>query len=325
MINIATALDDAYAPYTYTMLLSLFSSNPEEEFRVFLLSDDLTEDSLTVFRELGKVHDAEIRLLQIDPEPFSPFLDRGWALPAAYRLKLPELLDEHEVPRLLYLDGDMIIHQPVAGFYHSDLKGKLLSACPDLTVTPNTIAFYSPHRDERINRLQREEHYFNSGCLLLDLSRWKDYSLSFYLELLQELGGRVIAPDQDLLNVAHEEDWVAADEIRYNLIAPMARDCGLEPEEVRAHNVILHYAGDKPWNGGHIHYALERFWWEYALQTPFADRFLEDYLYTSFTDKSIFQAVKEITEQNRLLSEELNATLEKTKELIMKLGQGGAG
>ncbi len=324
MMNIATALDNGYTPYAYTMLYSLFSHNSGEDIRVFLLSHDLSPENLGLFRELAEKNGAEIVCLQVDPAPFSPFKKRGWALPAAYRLELPDRPETRNCDRLLYLDGDMIVHGSLSSLYHRDLQGQLLCACGDLTVTENTTAYYAPARDERINRLLREENYFNSGMLLIDMEKWRGFGLSDYLELLEELKGKVVAPDQDLLNVAHEGDWLKEDEGKYNLIAAVAKDYGVSPEEVRAQNLILHYAGDKPWQGGHVHYELERFWWEYGLKTPFAREFLRDYIRSALRDTTIYEGVKEITEQNEKLSRELSEKLERAKELLGRLGGGEA-
>ncbi len=317
MKNLATALDDAYARYTYVMLSSVMASNPGEHFRFILLSDDLREDTKAMFKELAEPQGCEMLFLSIDPTPFAPFQDRGWALPAAFRLQLPELFSDNGP--LLYLDGDIIVHNSLTPLYDTDLQGHLLGACQDMTVNPNTTAYYAPMRDERINRILEGGQYFNSGVLLIDMEKWRSCSLEYYLKLLKELGGKVAAPDQDLLNVAHEGDWLPLDEIRYDLFAAIARDHEVTVDEVREQNTILHFAGDKPWQGGHIHYAIEGLWWEYALKTPFAESFLEEYLRTSLTDQTIFQAVKEITEQNERLAEELNGNLDRARELLSKI------
>ena len=317
MRNLATALDDSYARYTCVMLSSVFASNPGEAFRILLLSHDLKEDTKEMFRELARLHDSEVLFPLIDPAPFAPFKDRGWALPAAFRLQLPELFPDNGP--LLYLDGDIIVHNSLTPLYDTDLQGHLLGACQDMTVNPNTTAYYAPMRDERINRILEGGQYFNSGVLLIDMKKWSTYSLDHYLKLLDDLGGKVAAPDQDLLNVAHEGDWLPLDEIRYDLFAAIARDHEVTVDEVREQNTILHFAGDKPWQGGHIHFAIEGLWWEYALKTPFAESFLEEYLHTSLTDQTIFQAVKEITEQNEKLAEELNGNLDKARELLAKI------
>ena len=318
-MNIAAALDNAYHPYTYTMLYSLFRSDSEERFHVYLLSGDLSADTKALFEELVQNHHSKVTFLDLDPEPFMPLANRGWALPTAFRLKLGELL-KGVCSRLLYLDGDIIVHGSVRPFYDMDLKGHMLGACHDMTVNPETTAIHEAKRSERINKLLREYRYFNAGVLLIDIPRMSDWTLEKYLKLLNDLEEKIVAPDQDLLNVAHEGDWIEADEIRYDLFAGVAKDYGVSLEEVRNQNIILHYAGDKPWQGGHVHYDIERLWWEYALETPFAKQFLNNYIISSLEDGNVYRTVKEITEQNKTLSLELESALNKAKAIAAKLG-----
>ncbi len=341
MIRIASALNDTYAPYTYVMLSSVFDSDPEEDFQIILLSHDLSEESKTLFRDLADAHHSSVVFPKISPKPFAPFEDKGWALPASFMLALPYILKEYssfskshpesfqqiffshveDSHRLLYLDGDIIVHNSLRPLWETDLEDCLLGACQDMTVNPNTTAYYAPMRDPEINRILNGGNYFNSGVLLIDTEKWTSFSLDYYLELLNKLKGKVAAPDQDLLNVAHEKDWLSLDEIRYDMFAAIAKDHEVTLEEILKYNTILHYAGDKPWHGGHVHYKIEKLWWEYALKTPFAEEFMQKYIRTSMEDETIFNAVKEITEQNAALSEELDATLEKAKEILAKLGQ----
>ena len=44
-MNLSAAINDAYTPYAYVMLTSLFEKNPEAEVYVYLLQYDLSEES----------------------------------------------------------------------------------------------------------------------------------------------------------------------------------------------------------------------------------------------------------------------------------------
>ena len=114
-MNVATALDDNYAKYTYVMLYSLFTNNEDAEIYVYLLQNSLTEESIQNLEKLCDTYRNHLCLLDVNEDTMDQRLLQtdNWTMETCYRLQLFDILPS-EVDRLLYLDVDMVINQSVS-------------------------------------------------------------------------------------------------------------------------------------------------------------------------------------------------------------------
>ena len=120
-MNIVTALNRKYIPYTTVMLLSLGMNN-DEEADAYLLNSELTDEDITRMLDILTEHGVVIHPVYVDRSRFSDRLPRNeqWTLETYYRLLMTELLPEN-IDRLLYLDGDMIINKSLQELYYCPL------------------------------------------------------------------------------------------------------------------------------------------------------------------------------------------------------------
>jgi lipopolysaccharide biosynthesis glycosyltransferase len=142
------------------------------------------------------------------------------------------------VPRVLYLDCDMLVRAPIENLYDIDLQGFAIAAVRD------TIGdFIVAGRDLRANRdiFDTADPYFNAGMLLIDLEKWRAADILGRLE--EALASGVmerIYYDQDFLNLVFRNDWLRLAPTWNTIDARHAHE-GLDPS-------ILHYTGEaKPW------------------------------------------------------------------------------
>ena len=90
--------------------------------------------------------------------------DRAESHMAYCRILLPHLLD---VPRLIYLDCDVLVFRDLSELFDLELSpGKLLAAVPDSETL--SLADDSPTIADAMN-LPAEGAYFNSGVMLMNL------------------------------------------------------------------------------------------------------------------------------------------------------------
>lgn len=68
IINILCATDDKYVPYCGIMLTSLFESNKLSKFRVFILTEQLSEKNVCDFHLLAKDYGQKIQIITVDSE-----------------------------------------------------------------------------------------------------------------------------------------------------------------------------------------------------------------------------------------------------------------
>lgn len=179
---------------------------------------------------------------------------RGRARRIMYaRLVAPEQLHD-EAERLLYLDADMLVMQPIENLWEIDLGGHVCGCCQDLAVpyvsSPMGIKDLSP------SCLPFDTPYFNAGVMLIDTKKWRNQNISSKaLAYLERNTAHINLYDQEALNAALEGDWLQLS-CRWNLITSIAGRPFVDPTILESEDYqqsllnpcILHFAGTlKPW------------------------------------------------------------------------------
>lgn len=314
-MNIAVSINQAFIRYLYVMLVSLFENNRRQNLCVWLMSADLTDAQVYIFEELAQSYGQELRFIRIGEELFPkdlPFTEQI-TIETYFRLALPDLLPD-ELERVLYLDADIIINQPLDEFYFRDFEGKSLCVCRDVTAASAAHISTSPMFAE----LQEKPGftYFNAGVLLMNLKKLREkVTLEYFVQQALRLKDHLTYHDQDLLNYLFYGDVIYADEKRFNLIIRPACNSGFTYEEIKDMAAILHYAGPKPWRHEEVRYELERFWWEYAKMTPYYVELLEDIVLGEIHTGSLDQLYRDLKQEN----DELRQIVDKCMALLQKL------
>lgn len=296
-MNIATSLNQKYMRYAYVMMTSVLENNPET-IHFFLLQNDLSETDRLLFTELSSKYNCEITYLDIDSDRFSSdFITTTdtWSLEAYFRLLLIQILPD-DVDRLLYLDVDIIVNKPLVSLYEQDFEGKNFCVCKEITFTGS----FPDYRQEVFATLLDQGYqYFNSGVMLWNIKQLRDQNYTFdrYMEIARTIGHKLLAFDQDLLNLTHHKEVKYVDEYLYDLFPRFAYANGIHYEDVINETVILHFTGEKPWQGKYIHYDIEKIWWEYAKKTPFYQELMEEFLADCLGSSFVYDIVKRQTDE----------------------------
>lgn len=320
-MNIATAFNSKYARYAYVMLISLFENQlPETEIIIYILYNDLTEEDRICVGQMIKSYGGYVQWVFVSNKVFPSACptSHAWTIETYYRLLLSDLLPE-DVGRILYLDVDIIVNKSLTEVFSTDFEGKLLCACND------ACPFYTDKRiffcDKRDNifkeQLKQGFTYFNAGVMLLDMDRLrKEYCFEEYMTLGKKLNFEVVAPDQDLLNYMHWQEVKILDKNKYNLFAKVAYNHGIHYEEVKQEVTIVHFAGQKPWEGQYIHYDIEQLWWDYAKMSPFYNELLEEFMQQSLHNPLIYDTLLQCSLEKQQLQEELDKSVRLCQRLV---------
>jgi lipopolysaccharide biosynthesis glycosyltransferase len=148
-------------------------------------------------------------------------------------------LDEYlpDATRCIYLDVDLLVSDDLSTLQTMDMQGCIAAAANDVSAGRADLQGIR-HRELG---LARPEMYFNSGVLLIDLARWRQFEVGRKaLEYSKANYDLVRAQDQDALNVILEGRWLLLDE-RWNIsqYAPASLD----------HRGVVHLIGRaKPWH-----------------------------------------------------------------------------
>ncbi|MBO3273559.1 glycosyltransferase family 8 protein, partial [Hymenobacter defluvii] len=174
-----------------------------------------------------------------------------------YRLFFPFLVQN--VKKLLYIDVDTLIVGNLKELFEVNLHGRPVAAVTDTDMPVRSdLGIYSA------------EDYFNSGVLLLDITKWKEQQITEQaLKIIQEQPDRIKQyPDQDALNMVLKDNWYKLP-VSYNLMRLYV------PNEVPKRRFadflegkkIIHYNGKKPWFSDCEH-RLRHVYQQYARLSP---------------------------------------------------------
>lgn len=169
MYNIVCIANEAYAQHSAVMLTSLFHQNPQKSFRIFLMTNTMTENTKKRLKHVVESH-GELYFLEDDYYNSgitmlkSETSTKSWNSIMYLKLLIPQKIPV-DVERFLFLDVDMIINHDIDELYNTDLDGYILAACDD-------YKYQQAHRD-RLG-LKEIDEYINSGVMVIDLKAWRE-------------------------------------------------------------------------------------------------------------------------------------------------------
>lgn len=246
-MNILVTLNSAYIPPLKVMLKSLFD-NCSEKIEVYLIHSDIKESDIERLWAFVEACGHALYPLGVDRNIFAEAPVNFYYPPEMYyRLIAHTVLPEH-VDKILYLDPDILVLNPIEQLYYTELDGYYFAA-----------AAHSKPVIDYINKLRlrtESNKYYNSGVLLINVELLrKEVDVRQIFDYIQEHANELILPDQDVLNGLFWNKIKPLDEYLYNydarrygtyLIATKGR---VNLDFVIHNTVILHFCGrQKPWH-----------------------------------------------------------------------------
>lgn len=274
--HIVYITDEGYCmPTTVAMTSLKINKNPDSIYKVHIFASKISEDSR---KRMMALNDESFIVDIIDvkqDERFKNYTKRDGDLhvtPAAIlKFKIPVILDK--VGKVLYMDGDVLVQDDILELYNTDLKGRYAAVVKDIISekNPKHLKFLKyPYK-----------YYFNSGMMLLNLTRMRKDKVTDKL-VDYRLHGINHFMDQDTLNVVFGEKVLYVSP-RYNFLNRFYEwwdpkklsafyEENLPPTEKAAFKkaVILHLGShEKPWKY-EMGY-LSRLYDKYYKQSPYRD------------------------------------------------------
>ena len=251
-LSILVTLNEHYLPQLEVMLTSLHASNPGENVSFWLIHRSLTSEQLARLERRCGLLGFSLFPVTADARLFADApLTRQYPQEMYYRLLAAQLLPE-EMHRVIYLDPDILVINPLRPLWELDLAGNLFAAAAH---TGKTELANSVNQV----RLGTDHDYFNSGVLLMDLDagrRWINPEALF--DFTRRHARELLFPDQDLLNMLYGSLVLPLDDAVWNYDARnfnnyylrSGGDCDMD--WVFAHTAVLHFCGKaKPWKPGY--------------------------------------------------------------------------
>ena len=276
-MDIVYASNDLYARHLAVSMISLFDRNQQaEEITVYVLSVGITEESRQKLQKIADQYHRNLELLDLTDirDRFDYEIDtRGFDISAMGRLFAPQVLPG-TVKKALYLDCDTIVNGSIRPLYETELGNHLAGMVMEPTV----------YREMKESiGMEKDEPYYNSGVLLMDLEAWRNQDvLGQLLEFYRVHQGSLFACDQDTINGALRGRIMTLP-VRYNYFTnyryfryrTLVSMCGAYRavgedgyRQAGKAPVIIHYLGDeRPWIAGN-HNHFRRLYEYYLDKTP---------------------------------------------------------
>jgi len=196
---------------------------------------------------------------------------RGISSAAYYRLCIHDLIPNED--KVIYSDVDVLFVNDLFDTYSIKIKENLIGAVKSITN-------YNVH-DKRINEIEYwdrnfgdiRDRYVNSGFLLMNLSAIRQSGLGKrWVEMSKE---NYVYQDQDILNITCKNKIIflppSLCKLTYISDATYLECKGRlftekEINDVINNPIIIHYAGEKPWNYRSIAYS--DLWWSFLSNYP---------------------------------------------------------
>lgn len=234
--------DRSYVPMLGVSMTSVVWNNTDQRIVFHLLVDDIGSQDMERMQKFYALYRNvdSIVLHRIPQQSEEMQVFRGiksdYSEAVSYRLLAAKLLGD-DVQRVLYLDGDIICRQSLAGLWSMNLGTSLAAAAPD------------PLEAGHLNRVGGAA-YFNSGVLLMNLKQWRQEGiLAKVLAYYQERQGQeCMFPDQDAVNTVCSGRILRLPH-RYNYTVSCNFNAPGRRPEILPDTCLVHFTGPitKPW------------------------------------------------------------------------------
>ena len=284
--NIVFGIDNNYVQHLCVAIISLLTNNKDLPFNIYIISSGLSKKNMNNILYLSNRYDCEVHNITISDNLFvelatsKPFYPKG----TYYRLLIPELINEEKV---LYLDSDIVVNGSIRNLYNEELGDYYVCAIED----PG----FDRHQQLKMNP---DSVYFNSGMMLINLSKWKRDSIQKkVINFIENNQDAIWFPDQCGLNSVINGQWKKVS-LKYNQQSSIFSD-GFEKkfncfshnelQEAKERPIIIHYTGgSKPWHHKNAH-PYKKLYWKYIKMTPYRHSIYSD-LMPLFLLKSMIPA-----------------------------------
>ena len=230
IFNIVFICDDNYALPTRVALNSLIATQ-KKQLHVKIVCVDLSTYNVHRFKQLAtdntKIDIIETTNLYKDFGENHIYVSKA----ALFKFALPNLINEDKV---LYLDGDIIVKEDISDFYNTNISNYYAAVIRDL------VAEIEGSDNIRI----KNNHYFNSGVMLLNLAKMRKDNISDKLFDYKKHDKEKKYMDQDAFNVVFRKKVIYSD-FKYNYFS--IYKLRNYPELKGVIPKIIHYASSKPW------------------------------------------------------------------------------
>lgn len=259
-MNLLFCINQHYlTPFMITLgSLARFSS--ENHVYIFHRDLDLSmqEQIIAAFPQM----DFHFQVILEEQLPYFPTTAR-YPLEIYYRLYAAHFLPT-TIDRILYLDADTLIINPLDQLYHVDFQGNYFAGCTHIR-----------RLLRKFNHWRLRDHhdaaYINTGVLMINLEKLREIPVAQDIACFMKQRRVLWLPDQDIISSLYGKHILLLDSFRYNLSDRILTIYNIEHAQhkrdltwVSQHTAVIHFCGkQKPWQK-HYRGKLKYFYQQYT-------------------------------------------------------------
>ncbi len=250
-MNILVTINKKYIKQINILLNSIQYSNAKEHFDIYVLHRDLEQSDLKAINtnlNLEQFHIHFIKIAENEINQF-PVYEKRYPAEIYFRMFASKYLPQ-DLERILYLDADTVVINPLKELYETKFDGKYYVAATHVKKALHKL------NEIRLN-IKEDEPYINTGVLLMNLNDLRTIDIEKEVaEFMENNDKKLLLPDQDIIVSMYGDKIKLVDSLKYNLgertlnaynINHPQNSIGLK--WICRNTVIIHYFGrNKPWN-----------------------------------------------------------------------------
>lgn len=278
-VDVAFILDDGFVIPTATAITSLLENKDESTYyNIYLVVSDLSQNNIDKFLKYSG-EKSSVNIIECSSKKYESLHNFDSSQPccasisALLKFELPNLLNH--LDKVLYLDGDILVHGDLSELFNTHLDQEYVAAVKD-----SGKMYYSSEITKKL------DNYFNSGVMLLNLRKLREDSMPQKLFDAKKHSTDTSLMDQNVLNIVFN-DKVKYLDIKYNFLYlnlvraknkytieqlnTMYSSNYSSLEDVHIKAKVIHFSSkDKPWKYSNIICSKE--WFEYYKRSKFYNK-----------------------------------------------------
>lgn len=251
-MNLLFAIDRNFIDLFINCIHSIEANGGDYHYDAYILHSDIDAEMKSRI-ERSVSCKVSCHFIDVDTGIFKDFpKSKRYPIQIYYRIVAPLLLPA-DLERILYLDVDTIVINPLHALYNMDFEGNYFIAC---THTRKLLTNLNKARLGVKNNVP----YINTGVMLLNLGELRN---NVSLDSMQRFAHRkrlsLMLPDQDIITALYGTKIKLADTMRFNLSDRILGFYNADIKNkrrninwVRQNTAIIHYCGkNKPWKNNY--------------------------------------------------------------------------
>ena len=254
-MNILITINRKYLKQLNILLNSIQYSNAKEKFDIYVLHRDLEETDLKTINNNLDLKQFHIHLIHIPENEILkfPVYEKRYPLEIYFRIFAVKYLPQN-LERILYLDADTLVINPLRELYETDFGGNYYIAATHVKKVLHKL------NEIRLN-IKEDEPYINTGVLLMNLEALRKINIEREVtNFVKNNEKKLLLPDQDIIVSIYGDKIKLVDSLKYNLGERTLNTYNMNHPQnpiglkwICKNTVIIHYFGrNKPWNKQYI-------------------------------------------------------------------------